>query len=901
MMGPKGMSEVEDAMRKMATERDAEVRKIAKGMWEVYMELYEERVGRSVMGVTRDFPDKVCLDADLVWDGAGGSFTNPLTPTTRRYLNIKPSAGGPPPKMHPLSQSTNVAGPRLPSAAASGSGQGSRSVSSSSTSAQLGGGTGQRAVSGSGIRTTSAQSAGFPFPTLPSEPAGGRSALSRSTSAAVIQQHYQQAQQYPAPGVQHRAASSADIRAGAGARQLKMSTSTTQSSLQSMIDPIAHTRQAQGPSAGPSRPRVISNVSSTDTPLTGPNSSASTTTTTTAQARRANLAAIGQGPVRPARSYTALGNVTEGKESTSGASTPRGGLFGAPMRPNLQARVTSAGFALTSAGSGSTTMALGAKRVVSAGVPPARKPILPPGVQARVDAKQAQEAKREDEERDVFSAPMPAPTDFKSEQEPREKKTATARQGFRPTTSEVKRQPSEARETLVKTARATVSAQTQAAMRTAKSSPQAKLVVSPRQPRIKMKPPIPSSTIIKKKPAPVSTKAAAPGASATAGRVRANAVALGENKERTPFRPQTKGMVRSTSKVKMAVPEARSSAVSSPTPKARIIVGAMDAQHFAARVPLPPSPSSNAGQEAQQVVGPVKVPSQTITRTTPDSPMLVVPAASQNPALLAEEIPLPDSDEEDLLHTTSPTITPTKLSQHASLRLADLLVGAKAPAEELGSPLLNESCPIAASSPAPSSSAETIPIEWESDVQTEDEGAEGDNEIEAETSIASVTFKKPEDRNAAQRDTLARAVARRLVAQKAEMEKEGDLLKFSSESEPEKEMDLLELSEASEAEDDTVKEGKKVPSRILADKGTNSAVRPVELPATPDKALSSQKRPRVRQLQQFFENLSPPDQHEAQSPGQSSPLGNTSGRVKVRMMGHGATTPSSSPPPRLAA
>ena len=45
MMGNKGMLEVEDAMRRMATERDAEVRKIAKGMWEVYNELYPDRVG----------------------------------------------------------------------------------------------------------------------------------------------------------------------------------------------------------------------------------------------------------------------------------------------------------------------------------------------------------------------------------------------------------------------------------------------------------------------------------------------------------------------------------------------------------------------------------------------------------------------------------------------------------------------------------------------------------------------------------------------------------------------------------------------------------------------------------------------------------------------------------------
>jgi len=43
-MGNKGMADIEDAMRKMATERDSEVRKIAKGMWETYNMHYADRV-----------------------------------------------------------------------------------------------------------------------------------------------------------------------------------------------------------------------------------------------------------------------------------------------------------------------------------------------------------------------------------------------------------------------------------------------------------------------------------------------------------------------------------------------------------------------------------------------------------------------------------------------------------------------------------------------------------------------------------------------------------------------------------------------------------------------------------------------------------------------------------------
>jgi hypothetical protein len=43
-LGNKGLGEVEDAIKRMATERDAEVRKIAKGMWEVYNERFADRV-----------------------------------------------------------------------------------------------------------------------------------------------------------------------------------------------------------------------------------------------------------------------------------------------------------------------------------------------------------------------------------------------------------------------------------------------------------------------------------------------------------------------------------------------------------------------------------------------------------------------------------------------------------------------------------------------------------------------------------------------------------------------------------------------------------------------------------------------------------------------------------------
>lgn len=822
-----------------------------------------------------------------------------------------------------------------------------RSVSASSTSAQIGqgsgSGSGQRAVSGSAATaarpamgsSSNAQTGGFPFPSLGSSSSAvdhsntGRKGLSRSTSAAVITNQHQQYQYQTSSQHQQlahsRAASSADVRPGL--RQLKLSASSTQSSsLQSIIEPVAHTRQPQPQgqgqgqaSAGPSRPRVISNVSSTDTALTNTTSAstATATTTTAAQARRANLAAIGQGPMRPVRTYTALGNVTEGRETSSGSTTPRGNLFGAPVRPNLQARVTSAGFPQSV---GASLAATAGKRVVSAGVG-MRKPILPAGVQARVDAKQAAsaaEGKREEEERDVFTAApvTSAKKETESGQGQEKRPVSTARQTFRPTSStsresgggEVKKVERNAPETRNAAregqgrplARAPVSSQAAMAMRAAKQSPQAKLVVSPRQPRIKTKPPIPSATVAKKKPLP--TKAGA-GEAFMPGNVKGRAAGHVEGKERTPFRPVSKGMVRSTSKIKMSIPEVGSSAVSSPTPKARIIVSAADVQQVAVRVPLPPSPTSDSTHEKQQSRNPDVVMLQAISRPLPDSPAMAMPAASQNPALLAEEIPLPDSDDEGISQPTSPTMTPKKFGQIESLRLADLLSSKNVSTDRNVDVVLlvDEACPVAASSPAPSSSAETIPMEWESDVQTEDEGAEGDIETEAETSIASVTFKKPEDRNPAQKNSLARAVARRIVAQKAEMEKEIDLLRFSSESEPEKEVDLLEFSEASGAEDEVVvKGGKAVASRILADKG-NLLVKPVALPATPDKSSPSQKRPRVKQLQEFFENLSPPEQNEGQSPGRSSPLGHTSGRAKVRMLVHSSATPSNSPPPRMTA
>lgn len=43
-IGRKGIAELEGAVRKMATEKDAEVRRTGKGMWKVYVEKWPERV-----------------------------------------------------------------------------------------------------------------------------------------------------------------------------------------------------------------------------------------------------------------------------------------------------------------------------------------------------------------------------------------------------------------------------------------------------------------------------------------------------------------------------------------------------------------------------------------------------------------------------------------------------------------------------------------------------------------------------------------------------------------------------------------------------------------------------------------------------------------------------------------
>ncbi len=44
IIGPKGVVELEMAMRKMATEKDQEVRKMGKRMWEMYVQKWPERV-----------------------------------------------------------------------------------------------------------------------------------------------------------------------------------------------------------------------------------------------------------------------------------------------------------------------------------------------------------------------------------------------------------------------------------------------------------------------------------------------------------------------------------------------------------------------------------------------------------------------------------------------------------------------------------------------------------------------------------------------------------------------------------------------------------------------------------------------------------------------------------------
>ena len=728
------------------------------------------------------------------------------------------------------------------------SGPAGRTVSSSSTSAQIGGSAApaqQRAVSSGSKLTGSSMQSGFPFPSATETV--GRSTLSRSTSAAIM------AQQASAGPTQetHRSVSSMDVRGG---RSTKIASLSSSSTLQSMIEPIA---QARNGTAGPSRPRVISNVSASDaatatTSASGPS---------TAQTRRANLAAIGQGPMRPARAHSALNNVVEGREASSAMSTPRGNLFGAPVRPNLQARVTSAGFAQTAVTSGSTADSMVrpvvAKRVVSAASGLARKPILPAGLQARVNARQAETKKDEEEERDVFSA-APSKAD--------EVQDKASRQPFKPTSSvtrETAGHGPEAKETHSrKVTKAQLPAQSGANhARNMRQSPQAKLVASPRQPRIKVKPPLPSATVPRKK----ATDAKNPNRHLSQNPGKPTSAA--PSRDRSPFRPLSKNIASQQEEV--ALPPLPIS----PTPKPSTY-HATAIIDIASRVALPPSPTPRMTDDNR---GAIKVLVETIM------------IEDETPQL-AEQVPLPDSDDEqpDAKNTSA---TPKRFERHESSRIADLLPCIDVIESDL---LLDEECPVVDHSPTPSSSAETIPVEWDSDTLTEDEGAEGDAECEGDMSVSSVTFKRSTERNTGGKDTLGKAIARKLVAVKTESANSEEALTSLAGSDPKKHLALIYVHEGTATAGQEQKQGvEKVSSRVLIEKGSS------QLPSTPEKSNSSPKRPKVKQLQQFFENLSPPEQSAGDPYNQNSPSRQASGRARVRMLSLGGTTPTSSPPPRL--
>jgi hypothetical protein len=562
--------------------------------------------------------------------------------------------------------------------------------------------------------------------------------------------------------------------------------------------------------------------------------------------------------MRPARAHSALGNVAEGREASSATSTPRGNLFGAPVRPNLQARVTSAGFAQTAATSGSAADSMVrpvvAKRVVSAASGLARKPILPAGLQARVNARQAETNKDEEEERDVFSA-VPSKAD--------EMQNKASRQPFKPTSSvtrETAGHGADAKEAHTrKVTKAQLPAQSGGShARNMRQSPQAKLVASPRQPRIKVKPPLPSATVPRKKP--TDTKIPNRELSQNPGKPTSTA----PSRDRSPFRPLSKNIASHQKEVTLPPLPV------SPTPKPSTYHAAAIID-IATRVALPPSPTpittdENRGATAVHVM------------------------TEDETAQLAEEVPLPDSDNEKP-DAKSPSTTPKRFERHESSRIADLLPCIDVIESNL---LLDEECPIADHSPTPSSSAETIPVEWDSDTLTEDEEAEGDAECEGDLSISSVTFKRSTERNPGGKDTLGRAIARRLVAIKTESAKVEGALASVAGSEPNEHFDLICVPEDTATAGQEQNSGiEKVSSRILMDKGSS------QLPSTPEKSDSSPKRPRVKQLQQFFENLSPPEQSAGDPYTQNSPSRQTSGRARVRMLSLGGTTPTSSPPPRL--
>jgi hypothetical protein len=582
--------------------------------------------------------------------------------------------------------------------------------------------------------------------------------------------------------------------------------------------------------AGPSRPRVLSALSTPDV-------GAVNTGMTAAHARRAGMAAIGQGPVRPARLNSGLANVTEGKESVT---TPRSNLFGAPIRPNLQARVTSATIPPTS----STGDALKAmKRVASTSGAPTRKPILPAGVQAKLDAKH----RRIEEENDVFSAgPTNQQTEDKKDRQPFKPSTIASREA-----GEVDKRNNEPKTI----DRNTPVVKASALSRMAKQSPQAKLVVTPRAPKVKLKAPLPfgAAAVARKKEAALAGGNAGSSGTVPTAKARANT-----GGQRTPFKPMSRSVASTNVTDDLGKTEQSRSHTTSPVPIARPKVIKQIDLKIAQEVPLPPSPKATTSvselgelQQEQQglIVDPfcVSVPGADALPT----PVLIIPATLELGG---------DQAERGLL-----TSRPAESEPVVSKRVADLLPESLVQNENDEDVvfLLDEHCPSEVISPAASSVAETIPVVWDSDIQTEDE--EDIDAGEDDSSVASVTFKKPQNISYPGSGSLARAIAKKLVVQKAEADKENSTRKSPT---------------------------KPSSAGVLGEREPN-------LPATPVKLGSAVKKPEVKRLTQFFENLSPPETNAQNSPEKSSPSARYTGRNKVWPLSPGTTTPSNSPPLRM--
>lgn len=492
-----------------------------------------------------------------------------------------------------------------------------------------------------------------------------------------------------------------------------------------------------------------------------------------------------------------------------------------------------------------------------------KQPILPLAIQARLDAR-LKTKKTEEHEADVFSS---APIQSTSTKEPvKATEQSRARQPFKPMTMAA-REAETAKKAPAKstsmTSRSKVTAGTKV------TAPQAKLVISPRQPRVKLKPPVPSA--VTKKPG-TSTKVE------PAAKVRVPLTAVSNKSS-------------SMDSDKRQTPDSKTTTPASP--KKLVAKVALVNLEAANKVPLPPSPVGTPRSGARHMSdGHVAL---SMTPPMPDPFVLDSPRTDQvfeqEAQKSAEQIALPDSDHEVDDHgSSSPTLTPSKVGKVPSTSsLLDSQKKLVARDDDSDGRIGDERDTVEACSPAPSSLAETIPCEWESDVQTEDEVDE-----DGDGSRANVTFKVKTTNN-----SLAKTVAKKLLVDQLQtVESYG-----SADTEDEKENeDVINPFRPPSTTPSTIPTKTCFPSEhaVLSESKRNQSNTTANVTPVSTTPAGSPRRPRVRQLQAYFEKLSPVGDAPIKTSRASVGFGEStpSGRVRVRTISMEqslSTTPVGSP------